>query len=216
VRTAQPNLCVFDVGHTEADADRRRLLDLAEIARKAGIAPTELDVGTVMIKTQELPALLSAFPHYEMCLLDFPDWIDPDAAYEAVIAAAVEAGNRSGVVLGRARDSTLFIHSNDDCYLEVEAREQSRVLEYFARLLQEFVSARFGLPGQSVGLPMQALLVEVLSKSGVCTMFDIHAREEGGRLWLGYSTQAYRLGNEAADPEACLIYDKEKATWSAE
>ncbi|HUR27749.1 MAG TPA: hypothetical protein VM509_06160, partial [Planctomycetota bacterium] len=84
VRSAQPNLCIFDVGHTEADADGRRLLDLAEIARKAGIAPTELDIGTVMIKTQELPALLSALQHYEMCLLDFPDWIDPDAAYEAV------------------------------------------------------------------------------------------------------------------------------------
>jgi hypothetical protein len=215
VRTAQPNLCVFEVGHMVLDAQGARLLSLAEIARAAGIAPTELDVGALLIRTAELPALLSELPHYDMSLLDLPDAVSASSAYAAVIDAAVDSAQSDRIVLEHANSSTVFLSNHDDCYLYVETRSRVRALEYFARLLQQFVVARLGFPTSSVGSPTHALLEDVLSVSCACTLFDVHSRRENGRLLLGYSTNEYRLGDLAPEPQARLIYDEATKAWSA-
>ena len=215
VSMAQPNICVFEVGHTVMDARAQRLLGLTEIARGAGIAPVELDIDALLLRTRELPDLLSALSHYDMSLLDLREPITSDQAYEAVIAAAVARAKPVQVVLEHAPASTVYLHSHDDCYLHVEARSLERVLEHFARLLQEFVAAQLELEGRSIGSPMRSLLEDVLSRSGSCTILDVHSREEDGRLILGYSTSAYRLGDAAPEPEGCLIYEKSTAAWAA-
>jgi hypothetical protein len=152
-------LCVFNLDHYELGPDRRSIVPLEELARSFGTSFEAIDASTIVLSPDSLLALLGDVSHYNLSLFHVPDsW--PTSVIEDAVIAMTEPPREASNLL-QFPESKLYLNSHDDCYLQIECREESLPASQLGVLLQQYAEALLKLPVMQPDLSLCRTILEL-------------------------------------------------------
>ncbi len=207
-------VCVFGVDHNWYDRDGGEPISLEEIARRQGLTPDVLDKDIILIGITELPTLLVNFSHYNMSLLDVGADIDQDTALDSVLKATDVQWGKEESILESLAHADVYLSSHDDCFLYVESRRYTHLVDHLRCLLKHYVSARLK---ETISLPPSEIVDDYLSCHASLTILDDRTDLVGGVLRVPCSSERFSFREKKTYPLAALmLVDVEAGQWRLE
>ncbi len=210
-------LAVFDVGSAEFHEPPGASQSLQGLATTSGIAFMPIDSESIVLPKEELPRLLSAFNHYDLCLFDLSDHWDEIEVIGQILTSREHNWQSQESILSKLPSSRLFLSSHDDCYDTLETYKEGVAEEIFALMLSTYTQAVLAeehrFTSEIPEVPLD--LVERFGKEKVDVTILRDATEiRGDRLEIGVSQKAYSF-RETKDysPEFWIVYDLKNERW---
>jgi len=184
---AQQTYIVYDVDNPVMHGPAtHRLLEFDEIVSELNVSCRIYGPRVIAISEKEFDGFAKNLPHYNFNMFDLRS--EPNDEAMASLYRFVTDYDFEEPMLNRVSEARLFLHSHDDCYMYVEARDESFLKSVFARTLwiycRTVTRSRFGRTREDIPKPPLPFVETIFPLNSAMTILrkNTEVRRDGSRL----------------------------------
>jgi len=183
---------VFDMGQCYCfHSDSGKPLTLNEIAFDNNVEFHSYDDDNICVAVNQLDKLFNDFDHYEITLLQSNSILD-EISFIEVIDKVQQMRNKDEIIL-KYIESELILHSHDDCYLHIEARNRDKLFLIIFRMLENLIRLHFIEKIEKIEMEYQEIEILVRNNDDLTILTDAIVKNNV-IVWPIYD-QVYPLEN---------------------
>ncbi len=188
--------------------------DLAEELSGLAVKVQHVGADEVLIDFADLPTAVSDLYTWGYKLASVPGGADPLDVW-----ASLDANDWTvAPAIASTPHVELFVDSHDDCYLHVETRRTTAMLDLIALLLATAASvawhARHGEPETAIALPSTETVSGLLGEVGQLLVDQRKIEVEDGLITLPFARERWTPSSPLPAPTSIVTYDVDARSWA--